>query len=158
MKFKVRYIRMTDVEPLVILDKGEWVDLRLSEPVYFEKGEFKYLPLGIRMQIPKGFEAHIAPRSGTYSHFKILQPNSPGVVDSSFSGPGDMWKMPALAMENVSLSKNTRICQFRIMPSQKATMEQKLRWHLSDGIEFVEEEWLTGNEENRGGFGSTGEN
>lgn len=158
MKLRIRYMRTVEgLDPLQVLEKGEWVDLRLAETVHLTQGEFKILSLGIRMQIPKGYEAWIVPRSGTYKNFRILQTNSKGVVDHTYSGPNDIWGFPALAMEPVAIQKNTRMCQFRIISSQFATKEQKQDWLMYDGVEFVEEEWLEGNEESRGGFGSTGE-
>ena len=159
MKLKIKYMRICkDISPLQVIEKGEWVDLRLAETTHLSQWEMKYLPLGIRMQIPKGYEANIAPRSGTFKNFKILQVNSPGVVDHTFSGKEDMWKLPALATEAVAIEENSRICQFRISLSQRATAWQKLKWLFTSGVEFVEEEWLTGNEQSRGGFGSTGVN
>jgi dUTP pyrophosphatase len=108
------------------------------------------------MKLPKGFEAIVAPRSSTFSKYKILQANSLGIIDSSYSGNEDEWKFPAIAFEDVAIDSNTRICQFRIQLSQKATVWQKLKWLLSSGIKIVEVDNLDDN--NRGGFGSTGTN
>ena len=158
MKLTVKYMRICkDIAGLIVNSKGEWVDLHTAESVHLSQGEFKLIPLGIRVKLPEGFEAHIAPRSSTFKNYKIIQVNSVGVVDSSYSGPEDEWKMPVYATEAVAIQKGTRICQFRIMPSQFATKEQRLMWMMHDGVEFVEEEWLEGNEDSRGGFGSTGE-
>lgn len=157
MKLKIKYMRVSkDIDPLAVNPKGEWVDLRLAENAHLSQGEYKLLSLGIRMQIPKGYEAHILPRSGTYKNFKIILVNSERIIDHTYSGPNDIWRFPALAMEAVGIIKNSRICQFRIEPSQFATAKQKQDWLMYDGVEFVEEEWLDGTEENRGGFGSTG--
>ena len=93
------------------------------------------------MELPNGYEAHIAPRSSTFKNFGIIQANSVGVVDQSYCGDNDMWKFPAIAMRDTIIHKNDRICQFRIMRNQPE-------------IVFKEVEKLEGN--NRGGFGSTG--
>jgi hypothetical protein len=61
---------------------------------------------------------------------------------------------PAVTLRKTSLAVNTRLCQFRIQLSQKATLWQKIRWLFTSGIEFVEVESL--NNEVRGGLGSTG--
>lgn len=154
--------------------KGEWIDLRAAETItlkspqagtQYERDGKKYrdvsfehtlIPLGISMALPKGFEALIAPRSGTYGKFHIIQPNSPGVVDFSFSGTNDEWKMSAIAFEDCTINKGDRICQFRIQPSQKATWWQKIRWMFTSKIKF---EWVDKlNDINRGGFGSSGIN
>ncbi len=157
MKLKIKYMRVNkDIDPLVVNPKGEWIDLRLAEDTHLSEGEFALLLLGIRVKIPEGFEAHIVPRSSTFKNFGILQTNSVGIIDSSYCGPNDEWKMPVIAMRAVGLISGARICQFRIVPSQFATKEQKYHWLTCNGIELVEEEWLNGTEENRGGFGSTG--
>ena len=157
MKLKVRYMRTCNIAGLEVTQKGEWVDLHLAEDVTLKKGEYKLLPLGIRMELPEGFEAHIVARSSTPGKYKILQANAFGVIDSTYKGPKDQWRMPVLAFEDTEIKKHTRICQFRIMPSQFASSHVKYTWMLYDGVEFVEEEWLEGNEKSRGGFGSTGE-
>lgn len=159
MKLKIKYMRVNkDIDPLAVNPKGEWIDLRLAENAHLSQGEFKLLSLGIRMQIPEGYEVHVLPRSGTFKNFKLLMVNSVGIIDHTYAGPNDIWKFPALAMEAVGIIKNSRICQFRIVPSQFATTKQKQDWLMYDGIEFIEEEWLDGTEENRGGFSSTGVN
>lgn len=145
------------ISPIKIIEKGDWIDLHLAETVHMSEGEFKLLSLGVRIKLPDEFEAWVVPRSGTFKNFGILQTNSMGVIDCSYNGPNDIWKFPAYATKAVSIEKGTRICQFRIMPSQKAHPAIKSVWNLADGIELVEEEWLEGNEESRGGFGSTGE-
>ena len=159
MKLKIKYMRVNkDLDHLVVNPKGEWIDLRLANDIHLSEGEFALLSLGIRVKIPEGFEAYIVPRSSTFKNFGILQANSIGIIDSSYCGPNDIWKMPAFAIRAVGLIGGTRICQFKIMPSQFATKEQKDHWLTCDGIELMEEEWLDGSEESRGGFGSTGVN
>ena len=139
MEIKIKYL--ADIEQIEAIKIGNWIDLRASEDVELKKGEFKLIPLGIAMQLPKGYEAIVAPRSSTFKNFKIIQVNSIGVIDESYCGENDMWMMPVMAMEDTVIHKNDRICQFRIFEHQPA-------------IEFTKVETL-GNED-RGGFGSTG--
>ena len=127
--------------PLEKLSQGDWIDLRAAEDVEMKAGQFRLIPLGVGMILPEGYEAHVAPRSSTFRNFGILQANSVGVIDNSYSGEEDQWRMPAYAVRDTVIRKNDRICQFRIMEHQPA-------------LEFVEREELSG--ENRGGFGSTG--
>ena len=77
------------------------------------------------------------------SNWGILQANSQGVIDNSYSGTNDIWRFPALAMRDTAIKVNDRICQFRIVKNQPQ-------------IQFDEVEFL--DEEERGGFGSTGKN
>lgn len=93
------------------------------------------------MDLPEGYEAMLLPRSSTFKQWGILQTNSEGVIDSTFCGDDDVWMFPALATRDVTIPKNTRICQFRIQEEQPV-------------IKFVAVESLEN--ESRGGFGSSG--
>lgn len=121
--------------------KSDWIDLRASEEVSLKQGDFKLIPLGVAMELPKGYEAHIVPRSSTYKNFGVIQANHCGVIDGSYCGDNDMWKVPVIAMRDTTIHVNDRICQFRIMKNQPV-------------IEFMEVEHLEG--QDRGGFGTTG--
>ena len=142
MEIKIKYC--TDkIEKIAPIQKGNWIDLRASERVELKKGDFALIPLGVAMELPKGYEAHIAPRSSTYKNFGIIQANSVGIVDNSYCGDNDMWRCPVIAMRDTVIEVNDRICQFRVMEIQPE-------------IEFKIVESL-GNED-RGGFGTTGKN
>ena len=140
MEIKIKYFDK-EIDKVKKISNGDWVDLRASETVELKAGEFKLIPLGVGMILPEGYEAHIAPRSSTFKNYGILQCNSVGVVDNSYSGEEDMWRMPVYATRDTIIWKNDRICQFRIMESQPT-------------IYFMEVNHL--NDNSRGGFGSTG--
>lgn len=142
-QIKIQYKDDT-IERLKYIDgKSDWIDLRAAEKIELKQGEFKLIPLGVAMQLPKGYEAHIVPRSSTYKNFGIIQTNHTGIVDESYSGPNDWWYMPAYALRDTVIEKNDRICQFRIQKHQPEVL-------------FEEVEALTG--QDRGGIGSTGKN
>ncbi len=138
---KIKYFNEHIEKLQYIKNKSDWIDLRAAEQVELKAGEFKLIPLGIAMELPKGYEAHIVPRSSTFKNFGILQTNSTGIVDESYSGDNDQWFFPALAMRDTVINVNDRICQFRIVEHQPR-------------IEFTEVTEL-GNAD-RGGHGSTG--
>lgn len=159
MKTKIKVKAITDNIFPVIIDKGDWIDLYTGEDTEFTATNvkfkvIKYISLGIAVQLPKGFEAIIAPRSSTAKNFSIINPGSIGIIDNSYCGNNDIWKFPAMAFKTITIPKLSRIAQFRIQLSQKATLWQKIKWFLSSGIEIVEVNNLSDN--NRGGFGSTG--
>ncbi|MBO4337591.1 MAG: dUTP diphosphatase [Lachnospiraceae bacterium] len=138
---KIQYLN-DEIEKLDYIDgKSDWIDLRSAEDVTLKKGDFKLIHLGVAMQLPEGYEAHLVPRSSTFKNFGIIQTNHQGVIDCSYCGPEDWWRMPVLAMRDTEIKKGDRICQFRIMENQPR-------------IVFEETESLSGS--NRGGFGSTG--
>lgn len=138
---KIKYF--TDkIEKLRYIDgKSDWIDLRAAEDIILKKGEFKLVPLGVAMQLPVGYEAHVVPRSSTFKNFGIIQTNHMGVIDYTYSGDNDQWFMPCYAIRDTEIHVNDRICQFRIMQNQPA-------------INFDEVTLLDGPD--RGGFGSTG--
>lgn len=138
---KIKYF--TDkIEKLRYIDgKSDWIDLRAAEDVVMKAGEWKLIPLGVAMQLPEGYEAHVVPRSSTYKNFGLVQTNSMGVIDASYCGDNDQWFVPMYAVRDTEIHVNDRICQFRIMENQPT-------------INFFEVESLDGAD--RGGFGSTG--
>lgn len=141
MEIKIKYF--TDIQPIEKIEKGDFIDLRSAEDVDLDAGDFAINKLGVGMKLPEGYEAHIVPRSSTYKKWGIIQTNSVGIVDNSYSGDNDQWMMPVLAMRDTHISKNDRICQFRIVEKQPE-------------IKFTTVEKL--DNEDRKGFGSTGSN
>ncbi|MDO5146872.1 MAG: dUTP diphosphatase [Eubacteriales bacterium] len=124
-----------------IEDKSDWIDLRAAEEVSLKKGEFALIPLGVAMELPRGYEAHVVPRSSTFKNFGIIQTNHMGVIDETYCGDNDQWFMPALAVRDTTIHVNDRICQFRIMKHQPV-------------LTFKETDLL--HHPDRGGHGSTG--
>lgn len=139
-KIKIKYFG-DDIVKLQQIQIGNWIDLRSAETIELKKGEFKLISLGVAMELPKGYEAHVIPRSSTYKNFKIIQVNSMGLIDNSYCGENDVWFFPALAMEDTIIHKDDRICQFRIEK-------------IMDTLEFITVDTL--DNEDRGGIGSTG--
>ncbi|MBQ1801720.1 dUTP diphosphatase [Lachnobacterium bovis] len=140
-KILIKYFS-EEIEKLTYIEgKSDWIDLRVSEEVELKKGDFKLIPLGVAMKLPDGYEAHLVPRSSTFKNFGLIQTNSMGVIDGSYCGDNDMWRMPVLATRDVVLHVNDRICQFRIVQNQPQIVFEQTE-HLSD--------------QDRGGFGSTG--
>lgn len=140
-QIKIKYFTDKIDKLAYINGKSDWIDLRASEEVTLKQGEFALVPLGVAMELPKGYEAHIVPRSSTYKNFGVIQANHCGVVDGSYCGDNDMWRMPVIAMRDTQIHVNDRICQFRIMKNQPEIL-------------FEEVEHLEGKD--RGGFGTTG--
>ncbi len=137
---QIQYLN-DDIERLRYIDgKSDWIDLRAAETVELKAGEFRLIHLGVAMKLPKGYEAHLVPRSSTFKNYGIIQTNHMGVIDESYCGASDWWRMPVYAVRDTVINKGDRICQFRITEHQPH-------------IEFEECE-LT--DDNRGGFGSTG--
>jgi len=140
-KIKIKY-HVKELEKLCYIDgKSDWIDLRVAEDVKMKAGEFRLISMGISVELPKGYEMWILPRSSAFKNFGVIQTNAMGVVDESFCGDNDIIHMPILAMRDTEMHINDRIGQFRIAKHQAE-------------IHFVEVEHL--NHADRGGFGTTG--
>ena len=158
MKLKIKVKEITKGCMPVVIEQGDWIDLRLAEDVKFtgtdvQSRKIKYLPLGIAMELPKGFEAYVLPRSSTPNKWNIELANSQAVIDESYKGDEDEWKLITKAFKAIEIPKGTRICQFRIMPKMNASFWTKLKWLFSNGVELIKVDSL--NNKNRGGIGST---
>lgn len=139
-QIKIKYL--ADIEPIQKIEQGDWLDLRTSKDVWISPGEFILIPLGIAIELPKGYEAHIVPRSSTFKKWGVIQANHMGVIDESYCGDEDQLFFPAIGFWEMKIPKNTRICQMRLMKKMPE-------------IELITVETL-GNK-NRGGVGSTGD-
>ena len=140
MVIKIKYFDK-DLIKVEKIEKGDWIDLRSAETVELKAGDFKLIPLGIAMELPEGYEAHVVPRSSTFKKWGIIETNSMGIIDESYCGDNDQWFFPAYALRDTKIEKNDRICQFRIVEKMPE-------------IEFEIVEKL--DNPDRGGHGSTG--
>ncbi|MDU5491718.1 MAG: deoxyuridine 5'-triphosphate nucleotidohydrolase [Clostridium perfringens] len=134
--------------------KGNWIDVYANKDVFVKCGERAMVPLGFALELPEGWEGHLAPRSSTFKTWGIIQTNSVGVVDDTYIGDNDQWHMPVYCLQGKEIEsengeevkgtwirKGDKIGQFRIM-------------EVMPEIEFEEVESF-GNKD-RGGFGTTG--
>lgn len=137
-KIQIKYLR--DIEPIKVIENSDWVDLRAACDCTIPAGSYLVIPLGIAVKLPKGYSAIIAPRSCMLERFGIIQANSIGVIDNSYSGERDEWKIPVIAFRDTKILKNQRICQFTLIKKRDFELETVQKLHSI----------------NRGGFGSTG--
>ena len=160
---------------LFVNSKGDWIDLRAAEDYSFSapqaltqksvtvNGETKkvrdvvfdekLIDLGIAMELPKGMVAKIKQRSSTTKKLRLVSASS-GAIDNAYKGNNDYWGFYCYALGNTEIKRGDRICQFEIVPSQFATLWQKLKWLFYRRIKFVWVDEL--DNEDRGGHGSTG--
>lgn len=139
---KILYRRDLYPELEEITCKGNFVDLRCAETVELKKGEFALISLGVCIELPQGYWGQVVPRSSTFKNYGIIQTNSFGIIDTEYCGVNDIWRLPVLATRDTIIPVNERICQFRIVKDIPFLIkEEKI------------ENW---NNEDRGGFGSTG--
>lgn len=172
MKLNIKVKLLNPKCKIDITKNGDWIDLRAAKKVHLNAPianrlhaiegkkvrdidfDSTYIPLGVIIQLPKGCEAHVVPRSSTWKHFKFIQPNHFGIIDQLYCGPNDEWHMPVIAFSDMIVEEGDRICQFRIALSQKATLWQKIKYYLSNGVKIKYVENI--NKPNRGGLGHSG--
>lgn len=137
MNIKVKYHN-----PKCELERhGSWIDVKSAVNITYPAGISFLIPLGFSCKLPDGYEAHLLPRSSTFKRYGIIMTNSLGVIDSSYSGQNDIWGFPAYSLREGKISAGDRIAQFRIVKEMPEVLVESVD-HLDD--------------ENRGGFGSTG--
>ena len=159
-----------------VFEQGDWYDLCLAEDVTLKAPYAHKLrhwknennnkdivrdvtfdscvaSLGICVEVPEGYESIVEPRSSTFNRFGIMLPNSVGVIDNTYKSDTDVWHFPMVATRAVTIPKGTRIAQFRVQLSQKATLWQKIKWLFSSAPVLVKVNSLSNKA--RGGFGST---
>lgn len=113
----------------------------LSENLILPKGEVIFVPTGLAMAIPEGYEGQIRPRSGFSTKNRILMPNSPGTIDSDYRGE---ILIPLLNLSGADfvLEPGTRVAQIVFQAVAQLP------------VQVVTE--LSATERGTGGFGSTG--
>ena len=153
MKVRIKYFDgATKLEKIA---KGNWIDVYARKDIFVPVNERAMIPLGFALELPQGYEGHLAPRSSTFKSWGLIQTNSVGVVDDTYIGDNDEWHMPVYCLTSKCrdtidgktkngtwVRKGDKIGQMRLMEVQP-------------DFEFVEVDYF-GNAD-RGGFGSTGE-
>ena len=162
MKLRVKYL--DGAKKMEKITKGNWIDVYAYEDTFVPVGQRKMINLGFALELPQGWEGHLAPRSSTFKTWGVIQTNSVGGVDDTYIGDNDIWHMPVYCLdpkdkreigiieisndnyeynieEGTWIHKGDKIGQFRIM-------------EVMPEIEFEEVESF-GNAD-RGGFGTTG--
>lgn len=68
---KIKYFD-NEIDKVEKISTGDWTDLRAAETITLKAGEFKVIPLGVGMILPRGYEANVVPRSSTYTDFSDI--------------------------------------------------------------------------------------
>ena len=148
MELRIKYF--DGATKLKKITKGNWIDVYARESVFIPQGESGMIHLGFALELPKGWEGHLAPRSSTFKTWGLIQTNSIGVIDDSYIGNDDEWCMPVYCLigkdkengiKGTVVHKGDKVAQFRIMESMP---------------ELVLKEVDQLSSQSRGGFGTTG--
>ena len=118
------------------------LDARIYEDVTIQPDSTVCIGLGIKAELPKGFEFQVRPRSGLSLRTNLRLPNSPGTIDSDYRG------------EISIIVENTGRDQIRFYRGD-AIAQLVLCRAYNARISIVEESDLTSTRRGEGGFGST---
>lgn len=171
LKIRIKYFEgATKLKKIV---KGNWIDVYANADVFVPLNEKALIPLGFALELPFGWEGHLAPRGSTFKTWGIIQTNHVGIIDDTFIGDNDQWHMPVYCLEskdvkseeitdvytdsangvkNLAIGKKKDVKGTWIRKGDK--IGQFRIMEVMPEIEFEEVEYF-GNED-RGCFGSTG--
>lgn len=77
MNIKIKYHTKFD-KPIQAIKNGDWIDLKSAVTYEYKKGDFFLINLGVSMELPKGYEALLLPRSSTFKKYGLIVANSMG--------------------------------------------------------------------------------
>lgn len=135
--------RSTHELPGYETDSSAGMDLRanLTEVVTLKPLERTIVKTGLFIELPKGYEAQVRPRSGLAAKKGITVLNSPGTIDADYRGEIGVI-LVNLSNEEFTIENGERIAQLIISKHERASWEE---------VEVLEE-----TQRGAGGFGSTG--
>src|SRR5699024_2545118 len=100
-------------------DKEKLASLPMLESVVkYEKGDIIKFGLGIAIELPKGYEAELRPRSSTFKSYGLMQTNSVGTIDNSYCVRDDECTIEFIAICNMAIYRLDRVCQLSLWKNQ----------------------------------------
>lgn len=141
---KVRIINKSQNQlPEYATSYSAGMDIRanIDQPVIIKPLERKLIPTGLFIELPKGYEAQIRPRSGLAAKYGITILNSPGTIDADYRGEIKVI-LVNLSNDEFIINHGERICQMVVASHAQ--------------VEWVETDDLDITERGVGGFGHTG--
>lgn len=149
MKVKVKiYAELNHEHGLPVYAKpgDSGMDIRANEPITLQPKETKLIPTGIYVGLPEGYEIQVRPRSGMSLKTKLRVANSPGTVDSSYTGEVCIIAENTHGAVEMNIAKGERVAQIVL---QEVPI---IEWDQVFSREEIGE-----TERGDGGFGSTGQ-
>jgi len=143
-KIKVRIINQSpNPLPQYATQGSAGMDIRanVNVPVYLNPLERQLIGTGLFIELPKGYEGQVRPRSGLAIKYGLTCLNSPGTIDADYRGEIKVI-MINLSQEIQVIQPGERIAQLIVHAVQK------VKWKK---VEVIEE-----TDRNDGGFGHTG--
>ena len=131
-------------DPEYATEGSSGFDLRASEDLTIEIGNYEMVPTGLFFEIPNGFEIQVRPRSGLAAKYGVTVLNTPGTIDSDYRGEIKVILINH-GKEIFKIQKGDRIAQAVIAQTSTTYIKLNKVSNISDNTE-----------RSSGGFGSTG--
>ncbi len=147
MTIEVRLVRLPHAEglnlPSYASEGAAGADLcaAVGEPLVLEHGDRAAVPTGLIIELPRGYEAQVRPRSGLALKHGVTLANAPGTIDSDYRGEVKVI-LVNLGRDTFTILRGDRIAQLVVAPVQRAVFREAVKLAPSDRGD--------------GGFGSTG--
>ncbi|MDY3059303.1 MAG: dUTP diphosphatase [Fusobacterium sp.] len=141
---QVKVIRMNETElPKYETIGSAGMDVRanIKEPITLAPGAIKLIPIGLKVEIPLGYEIQVRPRSGLALRHGLGMANSVGTIDSDYRGE--------IGVISINLSDKP----YTIQPQERIA---QIILNKVEQIEWTEVEELGTTERGAGGYGHTG--
>ena len=119
-----------------------WHDVDSKESITYSKDDVLVFKLGFALELPKGKELHLLPRSGTFRKYGLILTNSMGIGDDTFIGDNDEYMAVMYATRSGSVKVGDRLIQIKIENSMP-------KYEFEEVVTF-------GDVPSRGGYGTTG--
>ena len=113
------------------ISKGDWIDVYARKDVFVPVGERAMIPLGFALELPNGWEGHLAPRSSTFKTWGVIQTNSVGVVDHTYIGDNDEWHMPVYCLDG----KDTKT-------EEQVSWDERIKENVVEFSRTIEGTWI----------------
>lgn len=141
MYVKVKMLTKTAKMPSFQTTDAAGADIYADKPEIIPPGHSRLISTGISLEIPRGFEAQVRPRSGLAARANITVLNSPGTIDADYRG------------EIKVLIINHGKHDFYVDPGVRIA---QLVFARVESPSFIVVEELDETDRAAGGFGSTG--
>jgi len=141
LKVKIKRIKDNAVIPSYAHAGDSGVDLYSAEDYLLKPNERILVSTGIKIAVPKGYEAQVRPKSGLALNHGLSIVNTPGTIDSGYRGEVGVIAVN-LGKEDIKIEKGKKIAQMVFNKVEEA--------------EFEEVDELENTKRGAGGFGSTG--
>lgn len=127
--------------PVYATDGSSGMDIRASEAAEIAPGDFAAVPTGLSIEMPRGCECQVRPRSGLAAKHGVTVLNAPGTIDSDYRGE--------IKVILINHGKEP----FMVQPGDRIA---QLVFASAARAEMIEAEELSDTERGDGGFGHSG--